>query len=189
MLNILNIAREVGVERSTIINYFDILEDLLIGIKIESFTKRAKRAVRTHPKFYYFDVGVYRTLRPSGYLDSREKADSAGLETLFLQSARTINDYDNLGYEIYFWHTVTNLEVDFILYGKKGLHAFEIKCSRRFNKQMLSGLKAFKQDYPEAKLHLVYTGFENFFIDDIHIIPIMDLFKNLRAILSSPIEI
>lgn len=184
MLNILNISREVGVERATITNYFDILEDLLIGIRIQPFTKRAKRDVRMHPKFYYFDVGVYRTFRPSGYLDSPEEADGPGLETLFLQSARAINDYHNLDYEIYFWHTVTNLEVDFILYGKKGLYAFEIKRSRRIDNKMLKGLKAFKHDYPDAKLYLVYTGHEQLFIDDINIIPIVDLLKNLKKILN-----
>lgn len=185
MLNILNIAREVGVDRSTIANYFDILDDLLIGIRLEPFTKRAKRDVKMHPKFYFFDVGVYRTIRPSGYLDSPEEADGAGLETLFLQSVRAINDYDNLGYELYFWHTVTDIEVDFILYGKKGLFAFEIKRSRRIDKSMLKGLETFKKDFPEAKCYLVYTGNEQLFIGNITIMPIIDLLKNLRKILRS----
>ena len=38
-------------------------------MKIPIFTKRAKRDLKQHPKFYYFDVGVYRTLRPKGPLD------------------------------------------------------------------------------------------------------------------------
>jgi len=185
MLNILNISREVGVERATISNYFDILEDLLIGVRIEAFTKRAQRDIKTHSKFYYFDVGVYRTLRPAGYLDSPEEMDSAELETLFLQSTRAINDYHELKYGIYFWHTAANLEVDFVLYGKRGLFAFEIKRTRRVDKKMLRGLKAFKKDYPEAKLYLVYMGFEKLFVDDIHIIPIAELLKSLSLILKN----
>ena len=34
-----------------------------------------------HPKFYYFDAGVYRKLRHSGPLDSPEEIDGAALET------------------------------------------------------------------------------------------------------------
>jgi len=185
MLNISNIAREVGVERPTITNYFDILDDLLIGVRIPSFTKRAKREVKMHPKFYYFDVGVYRTLRPTGYLDSIEEIDGAGLETLFLQSARADNDYHELGYEIFYWHTVSDQEVDFVLYGEKGLFAFEIKRSHKVDNVMLKGLKAFKADYPEAQCYFVYNGTERLYKEGITLIPFEDVLKNLSTILQS----
>ena len=33
-----------------------------------------------HPNFYFFDVGVYRTIRPKGLLDSPEEIDGAALK-------------------------------------------------------------------------------------------------------------
>ena len=42
-----------------------ILEDLLIATRIPVFRRRAKRSVVAHGKFYFFDCGVFRSLRPA----------------------------------------------------------------------------------------------------------------------------
>ena len=110
-LNISEVSRSASVERKTVQEFFNILEDLLLAIRVPVFTKRAKRTVKSHPKFYFFDVGVYRTIRPQGPLDSPEEMDGPALETVFLQEVRAINAYLNLGYEIFYWHTSNDEEV------------------------------------------------------------------------------
>ena len=112
IINASEIARELAINRLIVANYFDILEDMLIAIRIEPFSQRAKRKIIAHQKFYFFDTGVYRSLRPMGPLDTREEAEGAALETLFLQSLRAINDYYGFDYKIYFWRTSTGQEVD-----------------------------------------------------------------------------
>jgi len=72
-LSVSEVARECAVERKAVENYFTILEDLLIAYRLPVFSKRAKRRMIAHPKFYFFDVGLYRTLRPKGPLDRRKK--------------------------------------------------------------------------------------------------------------------
>ena len=104
----------------------------------------------------FFDTGVFRAVRPTGPLDTREEVDGAALETLFLQSLCAVNDYFELGYGIHFWRTSAGHEVDFVLYGPRGLHAFEIKRASTIANKDLRGLKAFKEDYPEATLHVLY---------------------------------
>lgn len=158
VLNMSEIAREVGLNRITIANYFDILEDLLLGIRISAFAQRAKRKIITHQRFYFFDAGVYSSIRPVGPLDSRDEVQDKALETLFLQSLRAVNDYYELGYTIHFWRTLAGDEVDFVLYGPKGLHAFEIKRTANITNKMFKGLKNFGEDYPEASLHMLYLG-------------------------------
>lgn len=182
-LNFSEIARELSLNRLLVADYFDILEDLLLATRINVFTQRAKRKMVAHQKFYFFDTGVYRTLRPMGPLDTKEEADGAALETLFFQSARAINDYYNLGYTIYFWRTSAGAEVDFILYGPKGLHAFEIKRSTQVKSKELNGLKAFKEDYPEAKLHLVYLGKDTEYHGDIVARPFEKTLQELPELL------
>lgn len=158
LLNISDIARELALTRSMVSSYFDILDDLLLSKRLSVFSQRAKRKMIAHQKFYFFDTGVFRALRPTGPLDKIEEIDGSALETLFLQSLSAINDYYELGYSIHFWRTSTGQEVDFVLYGPRGLHAFEIKRSSAITNKDLRGLKAFKEDYPEGKLHLIYTG-------------------------------
>ena len=186
-VNFTEIAREVGHNRHTIANFFDILDDLLIAYRIYPFTKRAKRALVSSPKFYYFDTGIYRTIRPVGLLDSREEIDGAALETLFLQQVMAINDYFRLNYAVFYWRTVTKIEVDFILYGENGFHAFEIKRKRIISKQDLKGLLAFKQDYPEANAYLLYGGTETYIENGITICPYEETLKTLKPLLSAPL--
>src|SRR3989338_5872500 len=82
VLNISAVAQECAVERKVVEDYFCILEDLLIGHRIPVFTRRAHRRLVSHPKFYFFDAGVFRAIRPRGPLDTSEETDGAALETL-----------------------------------------------------------------------------------------------------------
>jgi len=184
ILNMSAIAREVGMIQKNVSNYFDILEDLLIGIKVPVFTKRAKRVTVQHPKFYFFDAGVYQVLRPKGLMDKQSEIDGAACETLFLQSVRAINDYFDFDYQISYWRTSAGVEVDFILYGPKGFFAFEIKRSNTVNKHDAKGLLSFAQDYPEAKLFLVHGGTEKYYFDAVTAMPMRELLLHLPTILT-----
>jgi uncharacterized protein len=184
VVNATEIARETGVSRHIVNSYFDILEDLLLAYRIPIFDRRAKRRLISHSKFYFFDVGVYKILRPRGPLDITAEIDGAALETVFLQSLQAIIDYNSLDYKIYFWRTGSGLEVDFILYGNTGFHAFEIKRTSTITSKMLRGLMSFKQDYPEAKLHLLYNGKHRQYHNDIEAIPFLDALKQLPSILA-----
>lgn len=183
VLNFSEIAREASVERKVVESYFNILEDLLIAYRIPVFTKRAKRKLAAHPKFYFFDSGVFKNIRPMGPLDSPGEANGPALETLVLQEFIAINHYHGLNYQIYYWRTATKLEVDLILYGKKKIIAVEITHSARFKQEKLKGLKAFVKDYPEAKAYLFYTGKQRYFIGEIEIIPVHELLPKLKEIL------
>jgi len=184
VLTLSEIAREVAVSRQIIASYFDILEDLLLAIRIPVFTRRAKRKVVAHQKFYFFDTGVYRNLRPTGLIDTPEEIDGAALETLFLQSVRAINDYLDLDYKIYYWRTTAGTEVDFVLYGPRGFYAFEIKRSSSITSKHLKGLKAFKEDYDQASCYLVHLGKHIEHHDDITVIPMTTLLKQLPDLLA-----
>lgn len=83
----------------------------------------------------------------------------------------------------YFWRTSNQQEVDFIAYGENGLLAFEIKRSKNISKGDLSGLHAFKADYPEAQYYLLYGGEQEIYHDDIQVMPFESGLKNLLEIL------
>lgn len=183
-LNIAQVARESSLNRNVVDAYFGILEDLLIAVRLPVFTKRARRRLVAHPKFYYFDAGVYRAIRPQGPLDTPEEADGACIETLCLQQLRAVNDALGLDYTLYYWRTSDGTEVDFVLYGAKGLKAFEIKRSRRYSRGDLNGLKAFRQDYPMAECYLLYGGEHAREEDNIRILPLEHALKTLPALLT-----
>ncbi len=183
VLNVSEIARELGLNRLTVNNYFDILDDLLLSTRMPVFDQRAKRKVIAHQKFFFFDVGVYQTLRPRGPLDVKEESEGAALETLFLQSLSALNDYYGLDYKLYFWRTLAGDEVDFIIYGPKGLHAFEIKRSSQVASKSLKGLKNFGNDYPEARLYLLFLGTQKEYHGAIQAIPFEEALKGLLLLI------
>jgi len=158
VLNLTNVAREAQVNRKTIEGYLDILEDLLLGFRLEVFARRAKRALAAHPKFYFFDAGVFRANRPAGPLDSTTELDGAALEGLVAQHLHAWCDYSKGKHTLQYWQTRSRVEVDFVLYGESGIRAIEVKNSKRIDAGDLTGLKHFAEDYPQASRYLLYRG-------------------------------
>jgi predicted AAA+ superfamily ATPase len=185
VINISKIAQEATINRATAENYFSIIEDLLIGVCLPVFTRKAKRKLIRHEKFYYFDTGVFRAIRPIGPLDSDAELDGPAIETLVFQELRAVNDYMEYGYQFYFWKTKNGLEVDFVLYGQNGLIAIEVKRSAHVHPRTLRGLKEFKKDYPPARCYLFYGGSIPLYIDEITVLPLEHALRNLEQILRS----
>jgi len=184
-LNYSEVARESGIDRKTVMNYFSILEDLLLAFTLPVFSKRAKRRLMNQKKFYFFDSGVYRAIRPSGPLDAPEEIRGIALETLCYQELRAVNDYYRLGYSLHYWRTATGVEVDFVLYGPLGLIAIEVKHSKKISSKNLSGLKTFINDYPEALGLIIYMGEREEIRNGIRIIPASIAIPSFRKILSN----
>lgn len=183
VLSVATVARDLGLARKTVEGYFDLLEDLLLAVRLPVFTRRAKRAMTAHPKFFFFDAGVYRALRPVGPLDSAAEIDGPAVETLVMQELRATNDNLGLGYALSYWHTRDHKEVDFVLYGARGLLAFEVKRSARFRDEDLASLRLFKRDYPIAKCVLLYGGREDYAVDGIRVLPLARALPQLERLL------
>lgn len=180
VLNLSNISRECSVDRKVVEGYVDILEDLLLGYRLPVFTKKAKRKPAAHPKFYFFDAGVLRRLRPAGPLDSPQEIGGALLEGLVAQHLRAWIDYSNTHAEMFYWRTVSGNEVDFILYGPDLFVAIEVKSSRSLAPKDFNGLKAFREDYPQCTPLLLYGGRDPLKRNDILCLPIESFLRNLR---------
>ena len=181
VLNVSTVARECEVERKTVQGYIDILQDLLLAFFIPVFTRRAKRAVVQHPKFYIFDPGIFYYLRPRGPLDRPEEMEGAALEGLVAQNLRAWIDYGLSSCKLYYWRTKAGSEVDFIVYGEEGFWAFEVKNAKKIYPLDLRGLKTFVQDYPECTPVFLYRGQETLKIDNITCLPCEKFLKELRA--------
>ena len=179
MLNLSAVARECQIQRKTVEGYLGVLEDLLLCFRIPVFSKRAKRQLIAHEKFYYFDVGVYRVLRPAGPLDQPEEIEGISLEGLVAQHLRAWIAYRNRGERLYFWRTKSGSEVDFVVYGNDCFFAWEVKRSTSAHSVDLRSLKSFRQDYPEAEVALLYLGQQSLEIDGIPVIPCEKFLKTL----------
>lgn len=178
-LNMSAVARECAVSGKAVEDYFSILEDLLLAVRIPVFARRAQRRMTSHPKFYFFDPGVYRAIHPRGPLDVPEEIDGPALETLVLSELRAANDYSNLGYALHTWRSAKGEEVDFVLYGERGLHAIEVKRAGRLRGGDLDALSLFVTDYPQAKAWLIHGGTRRWNERGIEIVPAAEALPSL----------
>lgn len=177
VLNISNVARDCQVTRKTVENYIEILEDLLLAYRLPVFTTRTKRDLSAHPKFYFFDVSIFRANRPTGPLAGTFDVEGAALEGLVAQHLRASCDLSGDDRKLYYWRTRSQLEVDFVIYGPSTFEAIEVKNSTRIRPEDLRALKAFASDYPEATCTLLYRGTEELVRDQIRIVPVEQYLK------------
>ena len=180
VLNLTNVARECEVGRKTVAGYLDVLEDLLLSFRLPVFTRRARRATAAHPKFYFFDAGVFVSLRPKGPLDRSHEIEGASLEGLVAQHLRAWAAYSEKSVDLFYWRTRSGVEVDFIVYGKGGFWALEVKNGRDVRRGDLRSLKAFRQDYPECEPVFLYRGADRLRIDGIACVPVDAFLRGLE---------
>jgi predicted AAA+ superfamily ATPase len=178
-LNLADVSRECETPRATVDGYLAILEDLLLAFRLPVFSRRAKRQVASHPKFYWFDVGLFRAFRPKGPLDRPEEISGAALEGLVAQHLRAWISYSRRDAALWFWRTRAGSEVDFVVYGKDAFAAIEVTSASRIRPKDLSGLRSFGEDYPEAKRVLLYRGRERLRRDGITAIPVEEYLRSI----------
>jgi predicted AAA+ superfamily ATPase len=180
LLTATNIARECQVSRTTTEGYIQVLQDLLLGYTIEVFTRKSQRALSAHPKFYYFDVGIYRSLRPRGPLDRKEELDGAGLEGLVAQHLKAWISNQSDTHSLHFWRTRSGVEVDFVVYGPSGFFAIEVKNSTTLCPADVRSLQTFQEEYKEARTLLLYRGKQRTLLRNVLCIPCEEFLRNLR---------
>lgn len=158
IINAANIARECQIARKTVDSYLSILNDLLLAFQLTVFRRKAKRNLTTHPKFYFFDSGVYYSIRPKNLYDVESEREGAALEGLVGQHLKAWVDAQCEGYQLNFWQTSSKVEVDFILSGPDTFLAIEVKNGMTVHPADLRGLEIFLSDYPEATALLLHRG-------------------------------
>jgi predicted AAA+ superfamily ATPase len=169
MVNYSNIASECGVSHNTVREYFQILEDTLIGRFVPSFQKKPKRRVILAPKFYYFDVGLANSLLKRGKIEIGSEAFGNSFEHFIYQELYAHSKYTDKNYLISYWRTTSQIEVDFIL----GDHevAVEVKGTDNIQSRHLKGLKSFSEEYFVKKLIVVSNDPMERKMGDITIMP------------------
>ncbi len=188
LLNTSEVARECQVNRKTVEGFIEVLEDLLLGFRLQVFSRRAKRKLVQHPKFYYMDAGVFRSLRPKGPLDSPEEVGGACMEGLVAQHLRGWIAYGKGEQTLHFWRTKAGLEVDFVVYGEDTFLAIEVKRSRTVSRKDVRPLLAFREDYPQAKACLLYGGKDRLNVNGVLCLPCEEFLKNLVPDAPAPMD-
>ncbi len=179
LINASNIAREAQIPRKTVDNYLLILDDLLLSFQLHIFTRKAKRSLSAQSKFYFFDSGVYYSVRPKNLYDVESEQEGAALEGLVAQHIKAWADAQQEKISLNFWRTGSGVEVDFIVSGPETFLAIEVKNGKSINPKDLRGLENFLQDYPKARAILLYRGKEKYKEKNVLCYPVEQYLKEI----------
>lgn len=70
-------------------------------------------------------------------------------------------------------------EVDFVIYGPDGFAAIEVKASKRVEGKDVRALRAFQDDYPEARVLLLYGGSQRLQVNGVLCLPCEGFLRDL----------
>jgi len=142
-INYQGFASDCGVSLNTIKNYFEILEDTLIGIKLPAFTKTKKRKAISRSKHYLFDTGIVNSLCEHGNIHFKSQNFGNLFEQFIFLEVSAANSY--LGHEkkLTYWRSTSKMEVDLIIGDSL---AIEIKSTTKVSDKHLKGLRALKEE-------------------------------------------
>ncbi len=153
ILNFSNMARDVGVDTVTVQSYFQILEDTLVGYLLPPFHQSIRKRQRTNPKFYFFDLGVKRSLENTLSVELRKSTYGYGkaFEHLVIVEALRLNAYFEKDYRLSYLRTKDHAEIDLII-ERPGLPMalIEIKSSTQVDDRDIKTLLAFKKDIQQS---------------------------------------
>lgn len=169
IVNFTNIATDCGVSSPTIKEYFQILEDTLLGRFVPVYQKRPKRRVIQSPKFYFFDVGIVNHLLKRSKIEQGTELFGSAFEHFIYMELNAHRHYSGLDYSISYWRTASQIEVDFIL-GENEV-AIEVKSSDNISERHLKGLKAFMEEYEVRQAIVVCTEPQARMVGNILILP------------------
>lgn len=172
-----NIAQDCGIDHRTVKEYFEILQDTLIGYLIPGFSATKKRRAILAPKFYYFDVGVANYLSNRKNIQQGTDAFGHAFEHLIIQELIAYLGYRNSAQALTYWRTSSGYEVDAII--GEGKIAIEIKSSNEVNTRHLKGLKVFQEDFPQARAIVVSMDKSKRILNNIEIFPANEFLKAL----------
>jgi len=135
LLNVLEISNTLKINRETVLEYLDLLENTFIIKRITPFHKNLRSELSKNPKIFFLDTGMMHLL----WLKEFPKVVLGNVFETFvflelLKSNKKIN----------FWRTTNNQEIDFIIKNKE-IYAIEVKYN--FQNSNNHSLKFFSEKY------------------------------------------
>lgn len=154
-INFTQIGNDAQTAPRTIHDYFQILEDTLIGFMLPAFTETLSRKAMTSAKFYFFDTGVSNAILGRQSLKMSTPEFGEIFEQFIVSEVRAFISYTGSKAEMFYWRSTSKIEVDLIIKLKEEIYAIEIKSKNHPTTKDYSGLMAFKEDFPKAKTWVV----------------------------------
>ena len=168
ILNYTNIANDAQVPAQTVRQWYQILEDTLLGYQVEPFTRTSKRKAIATSKFYFFDIAIARSLRNIPVPAEGTAEYGEYFEQLICMELKSWIDYTRPRSRLTYWRSTSNMEVDFCVDEEM---AVEVKSTMNVTERHLKGLRALREEGIFKRYVVVCQEEHPRLIDGIEILP------------------
>lgn len=154
IINYANIARDVGVDDKTVKEYFSILEDSLIGFLLEPFQHSFRKRLSLKSKFYFFDVGVTRSLARILSLPLKASTSLYGetFEHFIILECMKLANYCQSEFRFSYLRTKDDVEIDLVIERPgQPILFIEIKSSKLIKIEDLSRFIKITKDFDNCE--------------------------------------
>lgn len=161
ILNRSAIARDVGVNDVTVANYFEILEETLLGFHLPAFHHSVRKAQRQAPKFYFIDPGVKRALDRTLTMQLLPQTYAWGeaFEHFVILELFKRASYARLDFHFSYLRTKDDVEIDLIIDRPgKPLALVEIKSRAKVTASDAKALESLGQDLDRKAEHFLLSA-------------------------------
>ena len=156
IINYSKIARDIGVDTTTVQNYYSILEDTLIGFYLPPWHTSLRKSQRSAPKFYLFDTGVCRALKGTLDISLLPQTYDFGeaFEHFIILECMKLKEYYRKDWRFFYLRTKDGVEVDLII-ERPGLKkiAVEIKSTPFVKEEDVKSLNRIGKDMGSSYLY------------------------------------
>ena len=177
------VGRDCGLPVRTVQSYYEILEDTLLGFRLEPWRQSLRKRLSGHPKFYFFDNGVTNAVnrRLTGETD-RSLSGRLFEQFIVLETYRHLH-YTRSEARLFFWRTGHGAEVDLVIEKHQKIRAaIEIKSAETIAGADLSGLRAFREEYPEVPGMVVCRAQNGYELDGFRVMGWRNYLSGLKAL-------
>jgi predicted AAA+ superfamily ATPase len=188
VINAENVAREAGKSANTIQNWFQILEETLLGSFLAAYRPGFKVRESAHPKFYWFDPAVARVAAGLAWRDIDSVWKGVAFESMILREIRAFLEVSRKKMNIYYYSTPGAGEIDFIVETRpktinrpQQFVSIEVKHTVKWKREFESASRALKASKPESHLKMigVYLGNERLYFDGFEVLPLQEFIRDL----------
>ncbi len=169
ILNLSDIARDVGVTVPTIKSWISVLEASYIIFLLPPYYKNLGKRIIKSPKIYFVDTGLVAFLTGVSTLQLFEKGPMYGaiFENYVLSDIYKRELHRNSMSKLYYYRTNHGVEVDLIIDRKLTREWIEVKVSETFKPEMVKHIEHLEKG--NDKGYLLYRGMEVPFTKNIKI--------------------
>lgn len=179
LLNYSNMARDIGLSVNTVKSWLSVLEQSYVVFRLQPYFRNfGSRQIKT-PKLYFYDTGLLCHLLELQSAEEVARYNKMGalFENMIIADRMKQGHHKGRPPRLSFYRNSNQLEIDILEETALLYRLTEIKASRTFQSKQLRNLHtvaAKTNDKPTEKL-LVYGGDESFSIQDVSVVPWLDV--------------